>query len=235
MTERKERRKKKTLLEEIGELVREMLTKSPNRQLSLKQIMSQLMPRYANRYGRPYNVLHGYVSRLDFVEKYTSDDGSTIMCKLVMEEDPNEPLKKKAQQIQTAALRENALRSLSFMNEDDVDIALFLLSKEFEDALKRYVLHAVSLGQVTANVNASSRLNELVAAVEKAGVLTDRAVVHFLRQSRNERAHGSMPSKQERKMMMDHIGVTAEMYIDYIRFFDDLYIKNMERSKVEPS
>jgi hypothetical protein len=232
-TSQHSRRKKKTLLEEIGESVREMLIKSPNHQLSLKQILAQLTPRYANRYRRPYNVLHGYVSRLDFVEKYAADDSGTVMCRLIKEAEPNEQLKKKVQQIKTATIRENALRALSFLNEDDVDVALFLLSKEFEDALKQYVLSAIKLGQIVANVTASSRLFDLVTTVDKAGILDDSAAVHFLRQSRNKRAHGSMPSKEERKIMMNNISITAGMYIDYICFFDDLYTENTKQGETE--
>lgn len=214
------KRKKKTLTELIGERVKEMLQAAPRHQMPLAEIVDDLVKVYGKRYSRPRNVIYGYISRLDFVEKFSGADGKTVICRLVENHDQN--LAQKARQIQTPALQSNVLRALNFLNESDVDLALMLLGKEFEATLRQYIGQAAIAGKLVTSVTANPKLNDLVNIVEKEGILTDKAVLHFLRQSRNDRAHGAMPSTEERKMMLDHIGVTAGMYIDHIKFFDDL-------------
>jgi hypothetical protein len=209
------------MLAEVGELVREMLWQAPDRQLPLKEILSQLTRRFQKRYRRPYNVLHGYVSRLDFIEKYTGVDGKTVMCRLVQEDETGVRLKENAGQIQNRKLREDVLRALSFLNENDVDVGLFLLGKEFEGALRRFMLRASETGQITSPVSPSSTLDQLIKTVEKERIVTDKSDLNFLRQSRNDRAHGPMPSEEERKQLMAKRDLTAGLYIDYIKFFDD--------------
>jgi len=53
-------------------------------------------------------------------------------------------------------------------------------------------------------------------------IITDKAVLNYLRQIRNNRAHGGVPSIEERHMLMIGVQYLAGLYIDYIELLDDL-------------
>jgi hypothetical protein len=53
-------------------------------------------------------------------------------------------------------------------------------------------------------------------------IVTDHAVFHFLRQQRNDRAHGTMPSLEERRILMSSAQYIAGLYVDYIKLLSDL-------------
>jgi hypothetical protein len=57
--------------------------------------------------------------------------------------------------------------------------------------------------------------------VDKEKGVEDRPTLEYLRQFRNERAHGSTPSQEHPHFMMNHIVHDASKYIDYIKFFDN--------------
>ena len=134
-------RKNKTLLERIAEDVKTILESSPGKQMGLKELIGILTVKHGKQYKRPYSVLHSYVSRLDFVEKIPIENSNLMMCRLMNTH--SEGLQDRAINIRTAALRTNVLRSLKFRTEKDVDVALFLLIKEFETTLQRYVENAI--------------------------------------------------------------------------------------------
>lgn len=214
-------KKQKTLFEHIEVDVRQALESAPGKQMGLKKLVDLLTEKYGKRYTKPYQSLHGYVSRMDFVEKVPVDGSKQLMCRLVT--DDSGELRARAEQIRTTTLRSNVIRSLTFLTEADVDVALFLLSKEFEATLQRYVELAIQVGTLPPlGPRERLKLDGMISKIKNANILTDDAVLSFLRQSRNDRAHGAMPSQEERKIMMSQIGVTAGMYIDYIQFFDGL-------------
>ncbi len=127
--------------------------------------------------------------------------------------------------IATFDLRQKVARTLSFLNEENVDIGLFLLSKEFEATLKNYLLTANMKGKVQISVkNPPDRwkLEQMIEWVKKSGIITDHAVLNYLRQTRNDRAHGSKPSPAEKRILMMGIQYLANLYIDYIKLLDDL-------------
>ena len=62
----------------------------------------------------------------------------------------------------------------------------------------------------------------MIDCAKDNGIITDHATFHYLRQARNDRAHGTMPSSAERKVLMKHVQYIAGLYIDYIKILDDL-------------
>lgn len=208
-------RQKKTLRQKVELDVSEILNSAPGHQMALADIVSHL----TDKYKRTDKTFYQYISDLNFVEKYKIPDTGTIMCRLTSSTSATPRLA--ADQIQSGTIRANVQRALSFMNESDVDIGLFLLSKEFESTLSAY-LNTASAKGVHNLPAARMSLNQMIDFVKKAGIISDQAVLHFLRQKRNDRAHGSAPSFEERRLMIRYGEVTASMYIDYIKFFDDL-------------
>ncbi len=53
-------------------------------------------------------------------------------------------------------------------------------------------------------------------------IITDNAILNYLRQERNNRAHGGMPSLAERKLLMKNVQHLAGLYIDYIKLLDNI-------------
>ena len=212
------KRKKKTLRKKASEAVRETLENAPGQQMAL----SELIDRLSEKYERPRSTFYSYISDLDFVEKFTVPDTGKKVCRLLAEDGEEESHLDQVENIISPELRGKLSRSLSFLNTNDVDVALFLLSKEFEATLKKYLRLAHAQGELHYMPKGRLSLIVMIDFIAKEGIITDKAVLHFLRQKRNDRAHGSMPTLEERRVMMKHAETTAGMYIDYIKFFDDL-------------
>jgi hypothetical protein len=131
------------------------------------------------------------------------------------------------QNIADATLREKVERALPFLTEENVDIGLFLLSKEFEATLKSYLIKASAKGKLVTLPPGKGpdkwTLNGMVDCAKDNGIITDHATFHYLRQARNDRAHGTMPSLPERQLLMKYVQYIADLYIDYIKILDDLF------------
>ena len=199
---------KKTLVDKIGERVKVIIETSPNKQILLSELVNNLRKEFTfkSRTG-PYS----YIDRLEFVEKIVLPGQRYKVCcikeKLTFSQ---------IEQISNNILREKIKRAVSFLNLDDVDIGLFLLGKEFEATLKRYLQQAYSTSGKWKSLDA------MISFIAKEGIITDKAILNYLRQKRNDRAHGTMPSLDERQIIMNNVRSSANLYIDYIKFFDDL-------------
>ncbi len=62
----------------------------------------------------------------------------------------------------------------------------------------------------------------MIACLRSNSIVTDDAALSYLRQIRNDRAHGGTPTLAERRLLMNNVQHLAGLYIDYIKFFDDL-------------
>lgn len=123
--------------------------------------------------------------------------------------------------IQSKPVRDEVERAVFYLNEDTVDVGLFLLSKQFEVVLKQYVEAGAAAGAFSNQAPSDKKLVNLVAFVAKEKIVEDKPTLEYLRQARNERAHGAAPNLEQRKLLMSHVVADAGKYIDYIRFFDD--------------
>jgi len=62
--------------------------------------------------------------------------------------------------------------------------------------------------------------SDLVTVIaERSAFITDTAALSYLRSERNERAHGTMPSAEERRALMRAAPTLAGLYVDYVSFF----------------
>lgn len=207
-------RTRKTLLDQVAQRSREILEIRPDHEISLAELIASLM----SEFRRPKHTLYNYVSRLGFVETFTRPEIGQRRCRLKVAEDWSTRVRK----IQSSVHRGKALRALKRLNEDEVDIALFLLSKELEatlGAFLRQALHSGTLQKPPALDPGKWRLNDMVRIAADNGFISDRSVMNLLREERNERAHGTMPSAEERSIMMQIAPTHASMYVDYIAFF----------------
>jgi len=168
--------------------------------------------------------LYHYIADLDFVERPYLPNSRAKLCR--MKDTQRTDLFPQIENIKDSTLKEKIERVLPFLTEDNVDIGLFLLSKEFEATLKAYLLKASMKGRLSVlslgKTSDSWKLAGMVDCARDNGIVSDHATFHYLRQARNDRAHGTMPSLAERQLLMKSIQYIAGLYIDYIKLLDDL-------------
>ena len=207
-----------TLHDRVATAVRALLEAQPTNELPLPDVIAALMAEFS----RPKPTMYQYVGRLDFVETVAVPGSQTKVCRLRGVAGSLPFLE--AQRIGTAALRQGVERALRKLTEDDVDLGLFLLSKEFEATLKRYLTLATARGQLAGNLGKDPEKWKLVAMVDAArqnGIVQDSGAFQYLREQRNDRAHGAMPTREERRLMLQTAPHFAGMYVGYIRLLDD--------------
>lgn len=208
-------RRSKTLREQTSDRVRVILQSQPNHEISMGELLNRLIMEFQ----RPKATFYSYLAGLDFLECVASPGGGhgkTCRFKTA------EMLSERAQQIHIVSLRQKVERALTYLNEEQVDVGLFLLSKEFEATLKTLLNETRAAGTLTwvpASDPSKWRLAEMVTVAEKNHFITDTAILGYLRQERNDRAHGTMPSQDERSTLMRATPMLAGLYIDYIALF----------------
>jgi len=207
----------------VSEYVRNVLETAPSKEITLAELVILVQKKCAC----PRATAYQYVSHLDFVESIEVPHLKGKLCRLKETLSLHKPhLFSQVEQINNIPLRKKVERTLPLLNEEFVDLGLFLLSKEFEATLKSYLGASYTKGQLKNTPGGKSpdklSLSDMVSCVKNNGITTDDAALSYLRQSRNDRAHGTMPTQDELKVLMNNVQHLAGMYIDYIKWFDDL-------------
>ena len=209
-----------TLRDRVNKSVRAILETMPNKQIPLDDLIKRLQ----KEYHRPKATFYHYIADFDYVERLDIPNSHAKLCR--MKDTQRTELFPQVQNITDTTLREKVERALPFLTEENVDIGLFLLSKEFEVTLKTYLINASMTGKLSVLPQGKTpdkwNLHGMVECAKDNGIITDYATFHYLRQARNERAHGTMPSLAERQLLMKSIQHIAGLYIDYIKLLDDL-------------
>ncbi|MBK7920008.1 MAG: hypothetical protein IPJ94_27880 [Chloroflexi bacterium] len=169
-------RKKKTLRVLVSETVKETLESSPGGQIALSELISLLVEKFKRRDKTFYH----YIADLEYVQKFTIPDTRVVMCRLKQQDSPL-PFPQ-VEEIQTIELRQKVGRALTFLNEADVDISLFLLSKEFEATLEGYLVTGQTKSQFLDLPASRLNLDGMINYIKSKNIITDQAVLHFLRQ-----------------------------------------------------
>jgi hypothetical protein len=205
-------RKKATLRQRASESVRRILMTVPGKQMPL----AELVERLKSEFKCSARKLYRYIQDLDYIEQTElPGSGIKVCCIRGTQETLVFP---QVQSIANEALREKIERALSFLNEENVDIGLFLLSKEFEATLKAYLVTAKTKGKLYITLGKDPdkwKLVNMVDCAKENGIINNHAVFHYLRQERNDRAHGTMPTLEERRVLMNHVTYIAGLYINY--------------------
>lgn len=204
-----------TLGEKIGDRIKEIVRSSPNGQILLSELVKKLRKEFVfNNRPEPY----GYIQRQDAVEVISLPNQRQKICRI-----KEAPRFLQIEKISNLQLQEKVKRAVGFLNLENVDVGLFLLSKEFESVLLTYLLQAEKCGKIENPTPGKRKsLDEMINFIAKEELVTDKATLHYLRQKRNDRAHGTMPSLNERQLMMNNLQIVTNLYIDYIKLFDDL-------------
>jgi hypothetical protein len=96
-----------------------------------------------------------------------------------------------------------------------------MLGRLFENTLKDFMTTAEATHTYTVTAGNYSKLNNMIQWVESQGLVSDKTTLNFLRLERNERAHGSVPSRRELEMMLKAAPWMASMYLDQIVHFGE--------------
>ena len=208
------------LRQQVHESVQSILKTIPGKQMVVADLLSLLK----NDYNCPDDILNQYLGSFSDIEQMAIPGTPMRLCRIkgTMEH----VAFPQVHSIANYGLRQSVSRALSFLNEDNVDIGLYLLSKDFEDTLKIFLVSAGAIGKLSRTPGGKSpeklTLPEMVSCLKINGIITNDAVLSFLRQVRNDRAHGTMPSLAEKQLLMRSASYIASLYIDHIKLFDDL-------------
>jgi len=124
-----------------------------------------------------------------------------------------------------AAMKKKLERPFSMLNLEDIDIALFELGLLFENELKEYLLKAKHASQLHVTQNDLSKLSKMIDCVIREQIVTKGHHLNTLREERNDRAHGTHPTNDERKILFDKAHYVANLFVKYIAFFN---VKKLE-------
>ncbi len=214
--------KKPPLSQQVDESIRSIVKAMPNKQI----FASELVVRLQRMYHLSEEILYQQIEQLQDIEQVDIPGTNT---KVVLMRDKKQRLAfPQVATITNPTLRASIERALLDLTEESVDIGLFLLGREFETTLKVYLVAAYAKGKLKSvpgnRIPGKDRLslNEMISCLKINDIVTDDAVLSYLRQTRNDRAHGSTPSLVERQLQMKNIQLLAGLYIDYIKWLDDL-------------
>ena len=113
-------------------------------------------------------------------------------------------------------------RPLSMLTVDNVDIALYEFGLLFETSLKSYLEKQRALGKISVNSKDLSKLVLMINCVVREGIITKGHHLNTLREERNDRAHGGVPSENERRTLFNKAHYIADLFVKYICHFKQL-------------
>lgn len=206
----------------INESTRSILESLPAKQISLAELIANLQ--------REFNcsdaALKQIISNLDYIEQMDIPGTSTRLCRI--KGSKGIIAFPQVYGIVNNNVQQSVLRAISMLNENEVDLGLFSLSRDFEIVLKAYLIAASEKGKLQIPVKDPPdkwKLVQMIDWARKDGIITDSAVLSYLRQERNNRAHGGMPPLEERQLLLRNVQYLAGLYIDYIKLLDNLTYK----------
>lgn len=208
---------RKTIRDDVQRAIREILRKSPEFSL----LVSELRTKVVKETGCNPRTFFSYLYTMDDVQP-VREDKKVKYTLVTQSEVPKFPQLK---DIADDKLREDIERGIALLTIDAIDMGLFQLGKVFENTLKSYIVKARAANVFTVNNNDVGTLQNMIKKVEAEGIITDTTALNFLRLERNERAHGEVPSIEERRVMLKNSKQFADMYIDYIKLLFDRMIE----------
>lgn len=116
------------------------------------------------------------------------------------------------------------------LNVKDIDIGLFQLGKIFENEVRQLLVAGKRVGKFEVSNRDLSSLSRMIDAVVRVGEIREAHHLTLLREQRNERAHGDIPSEKERRELLSHAPFLVKLYMTYI-----LQLNERRRELAEPA
>lgn len=204
-----------TLKQRIQEEIKIYLRGQPGKRASLAEVANFVMRKTACK----KHTFYTYLSRMEDVKKEKVN--GVWYCYLITEtEGATLPFVfPQLAQITEEPLRGNIERAIELLTLDNVDVGLFQLGKILEGELKEFLWEAGKKKVLNVSKNDVRRLVDMIDCVVREGVITKKYELSFLREERNERAHGKIPTEAEREKLLQYAPFLAGLYIDYVIIF----------------
>jgi S-ribosylhomocysteine lyase LuxS involved in autoinducer biosynthesis len=159
-------------------------------------------------------TFYAYLAKMKNVVKEDSSTG--LKCRLT-QPNKNEHLQfPQIKNISDSVLRGDLNRAIKNLNIEHVDLGLFGLGRIFEAELKSFLQKAREKKVFTVTTADLEKLASMIDCVERNKIISEKHVLTFLRQDRNERAHGKIPSSEERERLLQDAPHSAGLFIQYI-------------------
>lgn len=205
---------KGTLRDKIHEEIRTVLYTHPN-QAYLKGELYKIISEQVECIKPTF---YSYLSEMKDISSYKNDGKVYSIFEL---DEPKENLDiETSQLVISEELSTNLNRALSKLNIEEIDIGLFELGRIFESELKQYLLAAKEKGLIQVSNNDLSSLVKMITCVVREGIISKGYYLHLLREERNARAHGEIPTENQRQNLMNKAPYLVEKFIEYIEFFN---------------
>lgn len=102
---------------------------------------------------------------------------------------------------------------------DDVDIGLFQLGRQFDQAMDQLLTAAAASGRHVVSDGHKKTLQNRIDWAFSNGIFNDKSTLHLLKTDRNERGH-QPPTAEERAAILKFAPFLVELYLDYLLMID---------------
>ena len=208
------RRNKPSQFAIINSHISDYLFDRENKEAYLINIVKHIESSF--RFKRP--SIYAAIGQSKSFKKISDNNGQKIL-QLISQHDQFQF--DQIENIKNETIKNEAKKALSMLNLETVDIGLFQLGRLFENVLRQYMQMLIQNNPNNLNQDNLKKLNNMIAYIKKAGIITDETVLSVLRTERNLRAHGIAPDEKERRLLLNSAKWIVDRYLDYIVFFEN--------------
>jgi hypothetical protein len=205
-------RSKPLLSETVVDAVIVKLKNAPTGERPLIELVREL----ESELGVIRPSVYAAIDQSDEIEKISVDGSVFKICRLVGRSFAQFP---QLASLRNLSWREECERAVKRLNVDDVDLALFQLGRQFDQAMCQLLEHARDKNGAEVSDGHLKTLQTRIDWSVKNQLFNDKATLNLLRVERNERGH-QPPTHDERKAIMKFAPFLAELYIDYLILID---------------
>lgn len=196
--------------------VQKFLYGMPAREAPLSEVVSHILQEMNCSKGTVYQ----YLSSMEQIEKRVSE--GVVICVLVGEEPKSLVEFQEVQDLADEGLKEGLMRAISLINIENVDIGYFELGRLFESELRTFLMNARRDHSFEVTRSDLRNLSSMIDCVERNQIIANKHHLTFLRHERNQRAHASPPSLEQRRELLDQAQFITGIFVYYIFQFHNL-------------
>lgn len=203
------------LRDQIQDEIRAILYERPNKQLRKGELYKLVTKNV--KCLKP--TFYQYIEKMDDIE--TEQKGNSIFV-MYRHKEVGSRLDLNVHQYKPSPdLMKKLSRALSKLTLDEVDMALFEFGVLFENAIRDYLVALRKKEPAKVSGNDLSKLAAMIDCAVREKIVTKGHHLNVLREERNNRAHGNIPSKEEREVLYNKAHYIADLFLNYICFFDN--------------
>jgi hypothetical protein len=199
--------------EQLVDRTKALLRDAPTGELPLIEIVRRLEAEM--RIQRPN--IYAAIDQSDELEKIAVEGSVFKICRLRGRSDAKFP---QIQDLRNIQWKQECERAVLKLTLEEVDIGLFLLGRQFDQAMRQMLEVARNSGSLPVLDGHINKLQNRIDWALNQGVFRDKATLNLLRIERNERGH-EPPTLDERRAIMKFAPFLAGLYLDYLILIQD--------------